>query len=227
VRIWRIIDKMISIDDQQKLLIALAEVLPYEINTFAIGGTAMMFYGIKKQTLDIDLVFLNEKDRKIFIESAKSLGYKMLDSKIVYGHKKNTPIMIKVGDARLDLFLEDVISFRFSKEMIKRSNQVHQYGRNLTINIADIHDLILMKCATGRLKDEEDIISIFNEREVDWNILIQEAENQVKIGKESAVLELGNFLEKIKNKKKLVVPKWFLYKLLEILKEQIDGKLHT
>lgn len=215
---------MISIEEQQKLLIALGEVLPYEITIYAIGGTAMMFYGIKKQTLDIDLVFMKEKDRKIFIESAKSLGYKEFDSSIIYGFKKNTPIMIKVGEARLDLFLENIISFIFSDDMKKRSQQIHQFGDNLIIKIADIHDLIIMKCATNRLKDEEDITSIFKNKDVDWNILIQEAQNQINLGKETAILELGNTLEKLYNKKKIIVPGWVLNKLWFLLKEQTDKR---
>jgi len=216
---------MISIEAQQKLLITLAEVRPYEMTIYAVGGTAMMFYGIKKQTLDVDFVFTKEKDREIFIESAKSLGYKKLDSSIVYGFKKNIPIMIQIADARLDLFLEDVINFRFSEAMIKRSEQIHQFGKNLTIKLADIHDIILMKCATNRLKDEEDIISIFKNKDINWNILIQEAENQIKLGKKTAILELGNFFEKMDKKKKLIVPKWFLDKLWKMLKEQINKKV--
>ena len=215
---------MISIDAQQKLLIAIAEILPYEMTVYAIGGTAMMFYGIKSQTLDIDFVFKKERDREIFIKSAQSLGYKKLDSSLVYGFKKNTPIMIKVGDARLDLFLEEVINFQFSDEMVKRAKQIHQFGKNLIIKIADVNDIILMKCATNRLKDEEDIIEIFKNNEVDWNILIQEAENQVILGKETAILELGNFFEKMHNKRKIIPPKWFLDKLWIMLKKQVNKK---
>ena len=135
--------------------------------------------------------------------------------------------MIKVGDARLDLFLEEIISFKFSDAMIKRSQQIHQFGKNLTIKIADIHDLIIMKCATNRLKDEEDITSIFKSKDVDWNILIEEAQNQIKLGKEMAILELGNTLEKLHNKKKVIVPSWVLDKLWALLKKQTDKKLEV
>ena len=58
---------MISIEEQQKLMLAIAKKLNSRINIYAIGGTAMMFLGLKDTTLDIDLVFENEKDREIFI----------------------------------------------------------------------------------------------------------------------------------------------------------------
>ncbi|MBI4919148.1 hypothetical protein HY837_04405, partial [archaeon] len=47
---------MISIEAQQKLLLAVSTNLKKKITVYAIGGTAMMFLGLKNSTLDIDLV---------------------------------------------------------------------------------------------------------------------------------------------------------------------------
>ena len=51
---------MITIDQQQKLFLNVANMLKKKITAYAIGGTAMMFLGIKDATLDIDLVFEND-----------------------------------------------------------------------------------------------------------------------------------------------------------------------
>ncbi len=95
---------MISIKDQQNLFVEISKRIPYEINVYAIGGTAMMFLGLKEATLDIDLVFTVSDDRKAFKDAAKELGYKEMDSTVVYGVKNNSPEMISRGDSRLDLF---------------------------------------------------------------------------------------------------------------------------
>ncbi len=216
---------MISVKDQQKLLIQIANTLEKEITVYAVGGTAMMFLGLKEATLDIDLVFNDKKDRFAFKEAAKSLGYKELDSVIVYGVKSNRPEMLSLGDSRLDLFLTEVIDFIFSDSMKSRAGQVHQFGDKLILKIADVHDVIVMKCATKRAKDEEDIVKLVKTHPINWNILVEEAKNQVALGNEAAILQLGNLFEKLRDKHKINVPKDLLGKLWNLMKEQAENKL--
>lgn len=206
---------------QQKLFLDLARVINKKIIVYAIGGTAMMFLGLKPNTNDIDLVFMDEKDRNLFKETAKSLGYKESNAQVVYGGKPNKPIMISLEDARLDLFLLEVINTRFSESMVARASQIHQFDENLIIKIADIHDIIIMKCATGRAKDEEDIVSILKNANVNWDILISEAENQVSLGNEIAILGLGNVFETLNNKNKAIIPKQVLDRLWSLLNRQV------
>ena len=215
---------MISIKDQQNLFIEIAKRLPHEITAYAVGGTAMMFLGLKEATKDIDLVFTNKEDRRIFKEAAISLGYKEMDSVIVYGAKNNPPEMLSLGDSRLDLFLFDVIDFAFSESMQKRAEQIHQFGKNLRIRIADVHDIIVMKCATKRAKDEEDVVALAKTAEINWSILVEEAKKQLASGKETAILDLGNLLEKLKGRHKINVPKAVLNDVWSLLKKQIDKK---
>src|SRR3989344_2379422 len=84
---------MITIDQQQRLLFNVARRLKEKITAYAVGGTAMMFHGFKDATLDIDIVFENEKDRNTFKEAIKSLGYLEMNAIKVYGVKRNTPEM--------------------------------------------------------------------------------------------------------------------------------------
>ncbi len=99
---------MISVDEQQKILLSTSRRLKKKINAYAIGGTAMMFLGLKEATLDIDLVFENEKDRNIFKEAARSIGYAEIDSVKIYVAKRNQPEMLMLGDSRLDMFVNNV-----------------------------------------------------------------------------------------------------------------------
>ena len=215
---------MILIEAQQKLLLAVSRRLKRQITAYAIGGTAMMFLGFKDSTLDIDLVFENENDRKDFIDAITEIGYKKMDSVNVYGEKMNHPEMFTLGDERFDLFVGHVIDFFFSQPMMERAENIHQFGDTLILKIADPHDLILMKCATDRQKDINDAQNIINSTKIDWSILINEAKNQILLGKHTAAFDLGEFLEKLKYVVKVGIPIEVLDELFEIVKKQAVEK---
>ena len=215
---------MITIDKQQKLLLNISRRLSRKITVYAIGGTAMMFLGFKDSTLDIDLVFENEKDRDVFREAVKSLGYLEMDNLKVYGAKRNAPEMFKLDDERFDLFVVDVIDFSFSGTMRKRAEETHQFRDNLILKIADPHDIILMKCATDRVKDKDHAPKIIKSTKINWNIVIDETKKQIELGKERAAFDLGCFLEDLKTKLNLGIPQEVLDKLFVIVEKQAKEK---
>ncbi|MBI2577111.1 hypothetical protein HYV84_07910 [Candidatus Woesearchaeota archaeon] len=218
---------MITIDQQQKLLLNVARRLTRKITVYAIGGTAMMFLGFKDATLDIDLVFENEKDRVVFKEAVKSLGYLEMDALKVYGVKRNTPEMLKLNDERFDLFVVEVIDFIFSERMRQRAEHIHQFEENLILKIANPHDIILMKCATDRIKDKDDARRIIDSTTINWDILIDEAKKQVELGKDRAAFDLGYFLESLKAEMNLDIPQKVLDALFSIVEKQAKGRIHT
>lgn len=195
-----------------------------KITAYAVGGTAMMFLGFKDTTLDIDIIFENEKDRDILKEAVISLGYQEIDAIKVYGTRTNRPQMFRLDEERFDLFVVSVIDFIFSENMKKRAEQTHQFGDTLVLKIANPHDIILMKCATDRLKDKDDARKIINSTQIDWNILIEEAKKQMELGREKAAFSLGCFLEDLKNDMKVDVPQEILDKLFEIVEKQAKEK---
>lgn len=212
---------MITINEQQGLFTDIARALTRKITVYAIGGTAMIFLGLKGATLDIDLVFMNEEDRRTFKQAVKSLGYPESDARVIYGKRENVPEMINVAEGRIDLFLLKIITSTFSDEMQKRAVQSHEFDRNLIIKAADFHDVIIMKSATAREKDEADIVSIIRNSKIDWNVIIEEAKNQVKLGNLKTILTLGETLERINNKKLIEVPISVLDTLWDLLKNQV------
>ena len=215
---------MINIERQQGLLLAVSKKLKEKVIAYAVGGTAMMFLGLKDTTADIDLVFENRKERELFKNAVKSVGYKEMDSMIVYGGKENQPEMLVLGDERFDLFLREVVYFIFSENMQKRAREIHQFEDNLVLKIADPHDVILMKCATDRLKDIDDAMSIIKNTKIDWNLIVEEAKNQARLGKEKTIFELGYFFEKLNNKSKEIVPKPVTNELWGLLQKEIKGR---
>jgi len=219
-----VVQNMISTNEQNNLLVEIGNKLQNETVIYAIGGTAMMFLGFKEATKDIDLVFTKDEDRKAFYNVAKSLGYKEMDPIIVYGVKDNRPIMINLGDSRLDLFLIDIIDFKFSEGMQKRAVQIHQFGKNLILKIADKHDIIVMKCATNRTRDEDDIVNIIKNSSIDWDIIIEETKTQVGLGIEIAFLKMGELIEKLIYTHKLNISKKLGDVFYDLLKNQIEEK---
>ena len=215
---------MISIEAQQKLLLNISRRLKRSVTGYAIGGTAMMFLGFKDSTLDIDIVFETEQDREIFAKAVREIGYKDMDSVIVYGNKQNRPEMFTLGDERLDLFVVRVIDFYFSKQMMERAEQIHQFDKNLILKIADPHDLIVMKCATDRKKDLDDARRIINSVKMNWDIPVTEAKSQIKLGRPTAAFDLGEFLEKLKYKMEVDIPKEILDELFEIVIAQAEKR---
>lgn len=212
--------KMIDIKQQEETLIAIGNLLEKKIIVYAIGGTAMMLKSIKDSTLDVDIVFDKKKDREDFVNVLKELGAKDSDVTLVYGLKKHTPLMLEIGNARFDLFLNKIITSTFSENMKKRAEETHKFGKNLVIKVIDIHDILLLKSVTSRAKDIEDITLLIKRFPVKWEIILEEAKEQVRLGNEKAILFLGETLETLSTQKAVSIPKSVLDNLWKLLKKQ-------
>lgn len=220
---FRGIYKMIDIQKQEEMLMAIGKMLSKKLEVYAIGGTAMMLRGVKNSTLDIDFVFDKKRDREEFMNALRKLGAKESDVTLVYGLKNDTPLMLEFENCRFDMFMNKVITSIFSDAMKERARQTHEFG-NLIIKVADSHDILIMKSVTGRAKDEEDIISIINNNKLNWDIIIEEAREQVRLGNETAIMGLGEKLEKLANQKAISVPKAVSDKLWKLFTKQAKNK---
>lgn len=196
---------MINTKDQEELFKLTAEYLEKNILCIAIGGTAMMFSQYKTTTKDIDLVFQNEKERKIFIKAIEKLGYKQKALENVYDEKRKQhqgrPLMYTRGDERFDLFVKNIFGYeiKFNQENITQRNDFIG-KKELTILILPKEELILLKAITGREKDYEDIETILEiEKNVDWKIIVENAIKQKR--KNSWILiDLEETLQQLKKK---------------------------
>jgi len=211
---------MIGIEKQNELFLNISKKLKKKVECYAIGGTAMMFLELKRTTKDIDLVFETEKERQYFMESLISLGYTKMESRILYGKKPNQPELLKLEDDRIDLFLTEVISFIFSEESKKRIKTIREFAPNLIIKVADANDIFMMKSATEREKDLDDAKAIIDNNQINWNIILEETKNQMKLGGKRAALDLGVFLENLKTKG-VTIPKNISDELFKIFENQI------
>ena len=81
-----------------------------------------------------------------------------------------------------------------------------------------------MKCATDRLKDKDDARKIINSTKIDWDIIIEEAKNQMKLGKERAVFDLTVFLEDLRKMIGVDIPSEIMDKLFDLIERQVKEK---
>ena len=180
-------DTMINTKDQEDMFKLIASYLERDIEVYAIGGTAMMFFGYKTTTKDIDLVFDSKKDMGEFVRVLNELGYSEKSMKGIYDKKrrdfKSKPKMFSRGEERFDLFLKSVFGFEFTERLKENIKQRRDFidKKELIINILPKEYTILLKLVTNREKDFEDIKDIIEkDKDIDWDVLVKEAIEQRK-----------------------------------------------
>ena len=212
---------MISLKEQEDLFKAIGDQLKERTECLLIGGSAMMYYGVKETTKDIDLVFLEEEQRKSVINILLNLGYKTREIKTLYKRKENIPILMEFKDSRLDIFLKKVISFNITSQVIERIKKVYEYNKFI-IKIVSQEDIILMKCATERAGDRIDAKELINNYNIDWNVIINESLNQTKFKELLYPLSLYDFLKELKEDLKADIPNEILNKIEKIAENKLD-----
>src|SRR3989338_10487964 len=157
---------MITYNDQMDFFRIISNNLDDDIECWAFGGTAMMFYGYKDDTKDIDLLFENEKSRKIFIEAIKKLGFEETSPIKIYIPEKlrdeGKPLMFKRDEFRLDLFAEKIFRTKLSPKMKEDKFAVHEFRgeNNLKVNVLRKEHIVQLKAITELDRDFEDILTI-------------------------------------------------------------------
>ncbi|MBS3156477.1 nucleotidyltransferase [Candidatus Woesearchaeota archaeon] len=218
---------MINLEQQNELFKLIGEILKNKLECYVIGGSAMMYYGMKGNTKDIDLVFEHEKDREKIIQVLKNLGYNERGIKVVsviYPKKKNTPILLERDDSRVDLFVNKIISTVLSDSMKDRINSIYEYG-NFIIKVLAPEDLIITKCATERAGDRLDAVEIMKRAKIDWEVIIKESVFQAEVTPYLFPVFLFDFLYELKEDLKADVPKKVLDEIRKISEDLLEKKL--
>lgn len=187
---------MIAHEEQMELFSLISKNLPRDTECHAFGGTAMMFYGYKDETKDIDLLFEDEPERREFIKAIEVLGFSEASPVKIYSPKKlkgkQAPVMYGRGQIRFDLFAGKIFGTAISPRMKEDKYAVHDFkGRfNLRVNVFRKEHIVLLKAVTERERDFEDILTIVRgEKWFDWQYFVDEATWQHKHGDSWALLD--------------------------------------
>jgi hypothetical protein len=147
---------------------------------FIIGGLALINYGLKEATKDIDVVVLRRRDIEIIIKSLAIIGYHTLENALVtrpYETMEISKIMENNEGFRWDIFYQTICNrIVFSNNMVSRSTEF--YSKNKTVlNIASKEDIFLFKGITEREADIDDM-RLLAESGLDWQVIKSECRYQ-------------------------------------------------
>jgi len=218
---------MINYSDQMNLFELVANKLNVSIECWAFGGTAMMFYGYKDDTKDIDLLFEKETQRKAFITAIEKLGFAKTSPINIYIPEKlrdkGKPLMFQRGDFRFDLFSQEIFQTKLSQKMKEDKFAVHEFKGKCTlkVNVLRKEHIVQLKAITERDRDFEDILSIIKkDKRFDWQYLIDDVIWQSKHGDSWAALDVEKMMKELK-KYVIIEQKYFdqLYKGRRLYKE--------
>jgi len=209
---------MITHEDQLNLFKLISNEIGKDIECYAFGGTAMMFYGYKDETKDVDLFFEDVSSREEFIKAIKKLGLvETSPIKIYIPEKlrdKNRPLMFKRDDWRFDLFAGKIFHTVISPSMKEDTYAIQEFKGNkmLRIKVMRKEHIVQLKSVTERQNDFDDIRNIVEkDKNFDWQYLINETLWQHNNGDSWALIDVGKMLTELK--KYVFIEEKFLKKL--------------
>jgi hypothetical protein len=147
---------------------------------FIIGGLALISYGLKEATKDIDVVVLRRQDLDTLIKSLASIEYHTLENSVIsrpYEKMKMSKIMENNEGFRWDIFYRTICNrLVFSDNMAARATEFYSKGK-IMLRIASKEDIFLFKGITEREADLDDM-RLLAESGLNWQVIKTECRYQ-------------------------------------------------
>ena len=151
--------------------------LKKNVDVFLIGGGALMKYGLRDETKDIDIVVSSDEEYKDLNAALRSIGFSEQTPGIAYRRMALSDILIR-GEYRVDLFCRCVCGrFALSEKMRERASLVLALNK-VKLFTCSLSDIFLFKSMTERAGDLEDCFRMATEYELEWDAGLEEAERQ-------------------------------------------------
>ncbi|MBI2581267.1 hypothetical protein HYV85_05695 [Candidatus Woesearchaeota archaeon] len=196
---------MINYDDQMELFGLISKNIARDTECWAFGGNAMMFYGYKDETKDIDLLFDEIGDRAEFIKAIEKIGFIEGGLRNIYVPEKlrdkHKPLIYFRYDIRFDLFVKKVFKTLISPKMKDDLFAIHDFKgkHNLRVKVLRKEHIALLKAVTERQNDFDDIRTIVEkEKRFDWQYLIDEAIWQHQHGDSWILVDVEKMMKDLK-----------------------------
>jgi len=150
------------------------------INLFVIGGLALIHFGLKEATKDIDVIVQSKSELEALTDALGSLGYRspsLVEISRAYEAMEASEILENDDRFRWDIFYGRVCgALSFSPEMISRANSFYEKKR-LSVALASREDIFLFKGITEREADLDDM-QLLAESGLEWEVIEQECHSQ-------------------------------------------------
>jgi len=171
-----------SVKDLNNIFKAIDSKATNKISAYMIGGGALMQFGLKGLTKDIDLVVKSKKEYDALYKILKSLMYK--ETALTNGISRlSVSAALQKEDARIDMFLDKICGkMSFSSAMVSRS-KIFFEGKNFSVYTASIEDIFVFKTITDREGDKADCEAIIRQGP-NWNTILAEIREQAKKGEQ-------------------------------------------
>lgn len=193
---------MLTQNDQQNLFQIIGNTLGRSITCYAFGGTAMMFYGYKDETKDIDILCETIEERNELIRALTVIGFKEASPFKIYIDEKlrdpHRPLMFKRDEYRFDLFVKKIFQTIMSPKMKEDLFAVHEY-KLLKVHVLRSEHIVMLKAVTERQNDFDDIRTIVTRNKYfDWQYLIDEVLWQSKHGDGWVLVDTLKMIKELK-----------------------------
>ncbi len=171
-----------SVKDLNNIFKAIDSKATNKISAYLIGGGALMQFGLKGLTKDIDLVVKSKKEYDFLYSIVKLLGYK--ETALTDGiNRLAISAALQKEDARIDMFLDKICGkMSFSSTMIPRA-KIFFEGKNFSVFTASLEDIFVFKTITDREGDKADCEAIIRQSP-NWNTILDEIHKQAKKGEQ-------------------------------------------
>ena len=148
-----------SREEIEEILEDLGEQLSEPVQVLIIGGAAMLQYGLKDVTKDIDLVCKDASGKARILEAARSLGFSVIGPEKRHSRLGLDRIAVKGGHT-LDIFAGRIsYDFGLSETIWERGKTTRLLGK-AEMRFAAAEDIFILKLIANRPRDMEDCIAL-------------------------------------------------------------------
>lgn len=165
-------------DELDALFERLGSALEKRVTAWDIGGSPMVYRGLKAGTKDADLVVGTPEQRDVLIDLLTKRPFGYVVEGFLPGYEGlEGKLLRKEGALGVDLFVETIMEgFRLSQGMKDRADGPHTFGKLLLYHCGN-EDIFLLKSLTHRPDDDQDLLVLAGTG-LDGDVLRAEAEAQ-------------------------------------------------
>jgi predicted nucleotidyltransferase len=148
-------DQISSREEVEEILRSLGDLLDQPVQVLVIGGAAMLEYGLKDATKDIDLVCKDKEDKARLLEAARCLSFRIVGPEKRHARLGLDRVAVKGGHT-LDIFGGRIsYDFGLSEAMWSRGRSARTLGKT-EMRYAALEDIFILKLIANRERDIED-----------------------------------------------------------------------
>ena len=205
----------------------LATEIPKQTTIFIIGGLALINYGLKAATKDIDIVVRSRQELETLVSSLERLGYHSLGYVVIskpYKKLEAARILENADGFRWDIFHQQVCkALIFTDTMAARAKTFYE-ERLLSAKMVSKEDIFLFKGITEREADMDDM-RLLSESGLNWKVIEKECKDQSALSGKIWECALLDNLSDLRTKYKIRSP--IEENLRKVAEEKLSERILT